>query len=190
MDKIRIQEFIVVEGKDDTNAILRAVEADTIETGGSALNASTIETIRLAQQRRGVIIFTDPDHPGERIRSLIHEQVPGCKHAFIDIKRAKSKGKVGVEHADPEAIQDALQSVHTIAIAPVDEVWTIHHLMRAGLASGAGSAERRSRMGELLKLGSCNGKQFLKRCNQFGITVDEFEQALRTVHKEEEEQHG
>jgi hypothetical protein len=33
-----IKEVIVVEGKDDTVAIKRAVEADTIETGGSAID--------------------------------------------------------------------------------------------------------------------------------------------------------
>ena len=65
---MKIKEVIVVEGRDDTAAIKRAVQADTIETGGSAINAKTIEKIRLAQQKRGVIIFTDPDYQGERIR--------------------------------------------------------------------------------------------------------------------------
>ncbi len=54
-----IKEIIVVEGKDDTVAIKRAVEAETIETGGSAINKEVLERIRLAQERRGVIIFTD-----------------------------------------------------------------------------------------------------------------------------------
>ena len=35
-----IKEIIVVEGKDDTVAIKRAVEAETIETGGSAIGRS------------------------------------------------------------------------------------------------------------------------------------------------------
>ena len=38
-----IKEMIVVEGKDDTAAIRRAVEADTIETGGSAIGRSRAE---------------------------------------------------------------------------------------------------------------------------------------------------
>ena len=53
----KIQEIIVVEGKDDTVAIKRAVNADTIETNGSAVNESVIEQVRLAQKTRGVIIF-------------------------------------------------------------------------------------------------------------------------------------
>ena len=70
---MKIKEIIVVEGRDDTVAIRRAVDADTIETNGAAINDETIERIRLAQQQRGVIIFTDPDYPGEKIRKTIAE---------------------------------------------------------------------------------------------------------------------
>ncbi len=36
---MKIKEIIVVEGKDDTTAVRQAVNADTIETNGSAINA-------------------------------------------------------------------------------------------------------------------------------------------------------
>ena len=32
---------------------------------------------------RGVIVFTDPDYNGERIRKIIMEAVPTAKHAFF-----------------------------------------------------------------------------------------------------------
>ncbi|MCK9911523.1 toprim domain-containing protein, partial [Microbacteriaceae bacterium K1510] len=76
-----IKEIIVVEGKDDTTAIKRAVEADTIETNGSAIGEEVLRRIELAMERRGVIIFTDPDHAGERIRKIVSQRIPGCKHA-------------------------------------------------------------------------------------------------------------
>ncbi len=47
---MKIKEVIVVEGKDDTTAIKRAVDADTIETNGSAINQATIEKIRRIQE--------------------------------------------------------------------------------------------------------------------------------------------
>jgi ribonuclease M5 len=103
---MKIKEIIVVEGKDDTTAIKRAVDADTIETNGSALNQDTIEKVKLAQKTRGVIIFTDPDFPGEKIRKTIAEKVPGCMHAFLTKEVAISKNgrKLRVEHADPKVI--------------------------------------------------------------------------------------
>lgn len=90
---MKIKEIIVVEGKDDTVAIKRAVDADTIETNGSAIGEHVIEQVKLAQQKRGVIILTDPDYPGERIRKIISEMVPGCKHAFLPKEEALAKRK-------------------------------------------------------------------------------------------------
>ncbi len=46
----------------------------------------TLEVIRNARQSRGVIVLTDPDFPGDKIRSTITEHVKGVKHAYIDRK--------------------------------------------------------------------------------------------------------
>lgn len=62
----RIKEVIVVEGKSDTKQIQRAVDADTIETRGSAISDETLALIDQLAQTRGVIVFTDPDFSGEK----------------------------------------------------------------------------------------------------------------------------
>lgn len=179
-----IREVIVVEGRDDTVAIKRAVEADTIETGGSALNEMTFKRIALAQERRGVIIFTDPDFPGERIRKAVAGRVPGCKHAFITKQEALAKGDLGVENASPEAIRRALANVRSEMPSPDGAVLTWKDLIEAGLTTLEGSAERRMKLGELLGIGYCNAKQFLKRCTAFQITREEFEHALQELDKQ------
>lgn len=174
-----IQEIIVVEGRDDTAAIQRAVQAETIETGGSAINDEIIARIALAQKRRGVIIFTDPDHAGERIRKIISAKVPGCKHAFLTQEEATRKADIGVENASNEAIVRALHNVRT-EVGP-DEGGepgvTMDDLMAAGLLVHPQAAARRLQMGKLLGIGYCNGKQFYKRCGMFRITRDEFAKA-------------
>ena len=81
-----IREVIVVEGKDDEAAVKKAVDAEVIITSGLGIEEKTIERICHAQQRTGVIIFTDPDFPGEKIRKMISEKVPGCKHAYLPRK--------------------------------------------------------------------------------------------------------
>ena len=48
---MKIKEIIVVEGKDDTVAIKRAVDADTIETNGSAIGDHVIEQVKLAHKK-------------------------------------------------------------------------------------------------------------------------------------------
>jgi ribonuclease M5 len=184
--KMRIKEFIVVEGKDDTTTIKRAVDADTIETNGSAINEETIEKIKRAQETRGVIIFTDPDFPGEKIRKTIAEKVPGAKHAFLpkEVAIAKNGKGLGVEHASLEAIRNALRDAQTMSESIQEEI-TQEDLIMAGLVGGPGSKERRIMLGKLLKIGYTNGKQLYKRLMMFQISRQEFAEALAVVIQEE-----
>lgn len=181
-----IKEVIVVEGRDDTVAIKRAVDADTIETGGSAIGAHVIRRVKLAQERRGVIILTDPDFAGERIRKIVAQKVPGCKHAFIPESEATLKGDIGVENASPEAIREALARVHSeMPEAEVLIDW--EDLIMTGLVMQPDAAERRMKMGNLLGIGYGNGKQFHKRLRIFGISREEFAAALSQMESEEEQ---
>ncbi len=59
-----IREVIIVEGRDDIDAVQKAVSADIIATHGYGISASTLDRIRRAYETRGIIILTDPDHAG------------------------------------------------------------------------------------------------------------------------------
>ncbi|MEW9672667.1 ribonuclease M5 [Ammoniphilus sp. 3BR4] len=176
-----IKEIIVVEGRSDTTAIRRAVQADTIETGGSAVSDSVIQRIKLAQEKRGVIIFTDPDYPGERIRKIISQAVPGCKHAFITRDQGRGKRNLGVENASDEVIRQALQEVRTEVQGLYQEQISLQDLVEAGLVGGNMASERRRLLGEHLGIGYANAKQIHKRLNQFQISKREFLAALQAL---------
>lgn len=179
---MKIKEIIVVEGKDDTVAIKRAVDADTIETNGSAINQEIIDRIKHAQQIRGVIIFTDPDYPGERIRKIVSNAVPGCKHAFLPKSAAIAKsGKgLGVEHATPAAIRKALEEVKQ-EIEEFDSEIVFDDLVDAGLIGGEKAKERREKLGLLLNIGYTNGKQLYKRLQMFQVSKKNFGRAISEV---------
>ena len=66
-----IKETIVVEGKNDAAAVKRAVDADVIITSGFGISSETLRLIKLAQYKNGVIVLTDPDFIGEKIRKII-----------------------------------------------------------------------------------------------------------------------
>ena len=66
-----IKEVIIVEGKNDIAAVQRAVDADCIATGGYSLIGRNLKSIEAAYKRRGIIILTDPDYAGERIRAYL-----------------------------------------------------------------------------------------------------------------------
>ncbi len=180
-----IKEVIVVEGKSDTVAINRAVHADTIETGGSAIPEWVIDRIRRAQRKRGVIVFTDPDYQGERIRKIISQAVPGCKHAFIKKAEGQGKRNLGVEYASPEVIRRALAEVRTEAETPTEQI-TMADMIDAGLVGGAQAKGRRALLGEKLGIGYANAQQLHKRMLMLQITREEFVEALASVLAQEE----
>lgn len=183
----KIKEIIVVEGKDDTKRLALAVDADTIETNGSAINSETLERIALAQETRGVIVFTDPDGPGEKIRKIISESVPGVKHAFITKaqarRRSEKKESIGIEHASIATIKDALDAVVEERI-DAEETVSQGFLMQSGLIGSNKSRTLREALGEELRIGYTNGKQLKKRLTMFGITEHEVEEALDKIRKE------
>ncbi|MED4126859.1 MULTISPECIES: ribonuclease M5 [Shouchella] len=184
---MKIKEIIVVEGRSDTVAIKRAVDADTIETNGSAIGEDVLKRIELAYERRGVIILTDPDYPGTRIRRIVSERVPGSKHAFIPKAKAMRNNRtLGVEHASDEAIRQALEDVRSTGKDHYKSAISVSDLIKAGLLSGAGAKKKREALGERLAIGYANGKQLKKRLDAFEITIEEFAQALKDIEVTEE----
>lgn len=184
-----IKEIIVVEGKDDTVAVRRAVEADTIETGGSALGDDVLNRIRLAQQTRGVIVLTDPDYPGERIRHIIRQTVTGCKHAFIPRKYATKDGKVGVEHASPAVIREALSRVRAETMdQPLTNSITWSDFVASGLTAHSDARKRRQFVGEKLGIGYANARGLYDRIRAFCVSVDEFEAVIERLNEEERDE--
>jgi ribonuclease M5 len=191
--KKRIEEIIVVEGKDDTKRLKEIYDVDTIETIGSAINDEILERIEHAEEVRGVIVFTDPDYSGEKIRRTIMEHIPTAKHAFLKREDARpgshAKGRsLGVEHASPEAIKEALEKVVTSVERKdsdtFDEKELHQKLLQFGLINGSGAKIRREKLGEELRIGYTNGKQLAKRLQMFQITPVELEDAMKKVEEE------
>lgn len=175
-----IKEIIVVEGKDDVSAIKNAVEAETIITGGFALPPSVMERIETAAKKRGVIIFTDPDFAGEKIRKTISNKIPGCKHAFLSREEATKKDDIGIENASPESIRMALSKVRYEMIEKRSEFSQVD-LITNKLIGTEGAAERRNILGQALGIGYANSKQFLNRLNHYGVTREEFKAAIKLM---------
>lgn len=180
-----IKEILVVEGKMDVLAVGRAVEADCIITDGFRLSPRILASIRDAYKRRGIIILTDPDPAGERIRRFLSKKFPEAKHAFVPKEDATANDDVGVEQASPEAIRIALEKVRTPDWNPVER-FDASDLISAGLSGGEMASERRARLGAKLGVGCANAKTFLKRLNHYGVTREEFFAALAEVDREED----
>ena len=184
-----IKEIIVVEGRDDVTAVKRALDAELITTGGFGFPKGVMERIKAAQKRRGVIIFTDPDFAGEKIRKKIAQEVPGCKHAFLPREEAKKDGDIGIENASPESILraliKALNKVRTESSNKRDEFGQVD-LIRNNLIGNEDASYRRDKIGQILGIGYGNAKQFLSRLNNYGVSREEFVEAVNSIDNTEE----
>lgn len=177
--KPKIKEVIVVEGKDDVSALRRAVEADILITTGLGLTEKRIEEIKIMAERQGVIVFTDPDFPGGKIRHILKDKIPSCKHAYITKAegRCPKTGKYGVEYASPEAILRALKAAKA-EHQEYEIIYDLNDLVQWGLAGLPDSGSRRRKLCEQLSIGECNAKQLVKKLNSYQISREEIEKLL------------
>jgi ribonuclease M5 len=185
-----LKEIIVVEGRDDITAVKRAVDAEVIAVGGFGINAKVINKIREAQKRQGVIVLTDPDFAGEKIRSIIKKRIPDVKHAYISREEGTKDGDIGVENAAPKAIIEALEKAHCVLKDRQEDEFDIEDMVFFKLVGDKDSKARRQSLGSILKIGYGNGNQFLSRLNSFGITKEEFIHAIKKMEKEMEKENG
>lgn len=175
-----IKEVIVVEGKDDEAAVKKAVDAEIIITHGYGISQKTYKRIEEAYDRCGIIIFTDPDYAGENIRKKLSQRFPHAKHAFISKEAGTRDDDIGVENASPSAIIKALSGARAES-RQKNELFSMGDMVNAGLCGGEEAAARRNRLGEILGIGYGNTKTFLRRLNNYGITVEEFNTAFNKL---------
>ena len=175
---MKIKELIVVEGKTDLIFLKSFLEADIVITNGSEISQNTLDFIKEANKKQGVIILTDPDYPGLRIRNIISEYIGDCKHAYIEKSKAIKGKKVGVAETKKEDIINALKNVVTYKkdnIKIISEV----DLYELGLLGKVDSKSKREKVCNYYHLGWCNAKTFLKRINMFGLTLHEIKEVIK-----------
>lgn len=155
---IKIREAIVVEGRYDKNTLSQIVDAPILETSGFGIfkDAKQMDLLRQVAQKRGLIVFTDPDGAGLVIRNHIKSAIDGkyLKHAYIpDIygkERRKSapgkEGKLGVEGVCPEVLLEALRRSGATVLgedAHTPNQITKQDLMALGLSGGEDASAKR-----------------------------------------------
>lgn len=165
--KPRIREVIVVEGRYDKNALSQVVDASIVEVGGFAVFNDREKTayLRALAEKRGLILFTDPDGAGFVIRNHLKGVLPPdrLKQAYIpDVpgkerrkKRPGKEGKLGVEGMPPDVLLAALRRAGVTfegeGEAPAPTRITKADLLDKGLI-GPDSAARRAELQQRLGL--------------------------------------
>lgn len=130
MEKMRIREVLVVEGKYDAARLQNLVDGLVLCTGGFNVFTSeeTKELILRLGRVRGLCVLTDSDAAGFRIRRYLNDLAQGfsVKNAYIPAVPGKEKrkakpgkeGLLGVEGVPDEVIITALRRAGVNGQAP------------------------------------------------------------------------
>lgn len=167
----KIKEAIIVEGTYDKIKLSGFIDGIIFVTGGFSVisNKKKLETIKSLAKQTGIVILTDSDTAGFKIRNFIKQSLPEhqVKHAYIpDIpgkeKRKNRPGKeglLGVEGISQELIIKALTDAgceingHAEVISPSRPI-TKADLYTLGLSGDENSTKKRQTLSNHLGMPS------------------------------------
>ena len=175
-NKTPIDAVIVVEGKSDKQLLETFIKADFLICNGSAIDGFDKDYLITLANTRGVIILTDPDYPGQKIRNEISSYLPVCKHAFVRKEYSIKHHKVGVAEASKEEVLRALENVVTLKEREISITYL--NFYELGLVGNDKSLEKRLKIEDYFRIGHGSAKTCLKRLNMLGITLDELKEVL------------
>lgn len=189
MSKMKIDQAIVVEGRDDVTAVSEAVDALIIPTHGFGITAETWGVVAKAYEEKGLIILTDPDHAGEEIRRRLTEKFPGAIQAYVSRGEATASDDIGIENAEPRVIAEALEKalkragkMHEENSSAEEKVFAgMSDLRDLGLAGAEGASELRAEVAKSLGIGYSNAGAFIKKLKGFGISLDELKKEIEKI---------
>lgn len=157
---LHLEQAVIVEGKYDKIKISSVIDAVIITTNGFSVmkDKEKLEIIRFFARNKGIIILTDSDSAGFKIRNFLKGAITDGKITNVYIpdifgkekrKAVPSKeGKLGVEGIDTRILLEAFQKAGVISTETDEkrELVTKLDLFEAGLSGKSNSSEKRSRL--------------------------------------------
>lgn len=165
---LKVRQAIIVEGKYDKIKLSSIIDGIIIVTNGYGIfkDKEKLELIRIYAKKKGIIILTDSDSAGFRIRGYIKGAVGDGKITNVYIpdifgkekrkEKPSSEGKLGVEGIEKKLIIEAFKKAGITfddaeQMPPTDPI-TRADLFELGLTGGTGSSERRRKLLKSLDL--------------------------------------
>ena len=181
-----IREAIIVEGVYDKIKLDRIVNAVVVPTYGFSLFTDTarLSYIQTLAEKTGIIILTDADSAGQKIRNFLQENIKSgtVLHAYIPGVSGKEKRKkkpaaagfLGVEGVSDALILEALMRVASKKEATASSPVTMQDFYAYGLSGQADAKERRAQFAKAAGLPPLLSKKALLSAVNAIMTADEF----------------
>jgi len=163
---IKLRQPVIVEGRYDRIRLAPLIDGVLIETGGFRIfkDKMLLDSLRHLAKTTGVIILTDSDDAGFRIRNYLksslgkdakitHVFIPSVKGVEARKTEASAEGLLGVEGMDTQTLLEAFRRAG-VGCQEVEKKsdLTTADLFAAKLTGASNSAERRRSLLAKLKL--------------------------------------
>ena len=198
MNKIPVRQIVIVEGKYDKIKLSGIIDAPIIQTDGFGIfkDKELQLLIRKLSEKRGILVLTDSDSAGFKIRSFIGSTVDqkNIKHAYIpDIFGKESRktepskeGKIGVEGVSEEIIMTALANAGVLCEATPEPERPITKLdlYELGFTGGEDSSKKRAALLKYYSFPSRLSTNSLIKVLNCVTTYDRFLEDVKEIEKE------
>lgn len=188
MEKIKIMQTVLVEGKYDKIKLESILDANIITTGGFSLfnNEEKIALIRRIAEKSGLIILTDSDPAGFVLRNKLKGMLPKSDniiHLYIPAEKGKEKrkkeyskaGLLGVEGIDADKLREIFSKYIVVNNKQQNRnLITKSYLYEIGLSGQGNSSKKRDAVADLLGLPcGMSPNAFLEAINILGVSKEE-----------------
>lgn len=197
---IKIKQAVVVEGKYDKIKLSSVIDGIIIVTNGFRIfkDKEKMALIRYYASTTGIIVLTDSDSAGRKIRGYIKGAVGGgdIRNVYIpDIfgkERRKEKpsaeGKLGVEGVDAEILLEAFEkagitSSESESSGDIGDISKLT-LFELGLSGADNSRRLRENLQKSLGLPSLMSADALVEVLNTMMTADELKQRITGIKEE------
>lgn len=194
---IKINEAVIVEGKYDKIKLSGILDTIIIETDGFAIfkDKEKQKMIRFLAEKRGLVILTDSDSAGFKIRSFIKgiTKCENVKNVYIPDVYGKEKrktefskeGKLGVEGMKAQVIIDGLKKAGVICDEndkKTSREITHTDFFEDGISGGENSSRTRKALARELELPErISSSSLLKIINSY-MTYEEYKNIIEKIN--------
>lgn len=194
---LKIDEAVIVEGKYDKIKLSSIIDTVIIVTNGFGIfkDREKLELIRYYAETTGIIILTDSDNAGRKIRGYLKSAIGGgnIRNVYIPDVFGKEKrkdkpsaeGKLGVEGIDKELILEVFEkSGITASVREKPHDITKLTLYELGLSGGNDSSRMRKLLQKSLRLPECLSATALVEVLNTMMTADELAEHMVKIKEE------
>ena len=188
MEKIKIKQTVLVEGKYDQIKLESILCANIITAGGFSIfnNEEKIALIRRIAEKDGLIILTDSDPAGFVLRNKLKGMLPkndNIINLYIPAEKGKERrkkeyskaGLLGVEGMSADKLREIFSKYVVVNNEQQNKkLITKAYLYEIGLSGRGNSSEKRDAVARILGLPSgMSPNAFLEAINILGVAEEE-----------------